>query len=101
MNAHKNPRIRPTCGASKRFWTSPEVVPHRKRRPPVRVSAVTRTWLGRYVAAGAAGLMDNSSRPARSPRPLAPHAAQAIVALQRRSACRRRSPRPWARPKPP
>jgi transposase InsO family protein len=49
------------------------------------VSAVTaRKWLGRYLAAGAAGLMDKSSRPACSPRTLAPHVAQAIVELRRR-----------------
>ena len=49
------------------------------------VSAVTaRKWLGRYLAVGAAGLMDKSSRPARSPRTLAPHVAQAIVELRRR-----------------
>ena len=49
------------------------------------VSAVTaRKWLGRYLAAGAAGLMDKSSRPARSPRTLAPHVAQAIVEVRRR-----------------
>ena len=48
------------------------------------VSAVTaRKWLGRYLAAGAAGLCDKSSRPACSPRAIAPANALAIVALRR------------------
>ena len=48
------------------------------------VSAVTaRKWLGRYLAEGAAGLCDKSSRPARSPRAIAPATALAIVELRR------------------
>ena len=48
------------------------------------VSAVTaRKWLGRYLAAGAAGLCDKSSRPACSPRAIAPATALAIVELRR------------------
>lgn len=49
------------------------------------VSAVTaRKWLGRYLAAGAAGLLDKSSRPQRSPRAIEPHVALAIVELRRK-----------------
>lgn len=49
------------------------------------VSAVTaRKWLGRYLAGGAAGLLDKSSKPERSPRSIAPHVALAIVELRRR-----------------
>lgn len=49
------------------------------------VSAVTgRKWLGRYLADGAAGLLDKSSRPDKSPRAIAPHVALAIVELRRK-----------------
>ena len=49
------------------------------------VSAVTaRKWLGRYLANGAAGLLDKSSRPEKSPRAIEPHAALAIVELRRK-----------------
>ena len=48
------------------------------------VSAVTaRKWLGRYLAAGAAGLCDKSSRPACSPRAISGATALAIVELRR------------------
>ncbi len=43
-----------------------------------------RKWLGRYLALGEVGLADRSSRPARSPRALAPAAALAIVELRQR-----------------
>ena len=49
------------------------------------VSPVTaRKWLGRYLADGAAGLLDKSSRPARSPRSISDGAALAIVELRRK-----------------
>jgi transposase len=49
------------------------------------VSAVTaRKWLGRYLADGASGLMDKSSRPARSPRSIDPSVALTIVELRRK-----------------
>jgi transposase InsO family protein len=49
------------------------------------VSAVTaRKWLGRYLADGAAGLLDKSSRPARSPRQIDPGVALVIVELRRK-----------------
>jgi len=49
------------------------------------VSAVTaRKWLGRYLADGAAGLLDKSSRPEKSPRAIAEHVALAIVELRRK-----------------
>jgi transposase-like protein len=48
------------------------------------VSAVTaRKWLGRYLAEGAAGPLDKSSRPERSPRAIALGVALAIVELRR------------------
>lgn len=49
------------------------------------VSSVTaRKWLGRYLAEGAGGLCDKSSRPACSPRAIAPGVALAIVELRRK-----------------
>jgi transposase InsO family protein len=49
------------------------------------VSAVTaRKWLGRYLAEGAAGLLDKTSRPAKSPRAIEPGVALAIVELRRK-----------------
>ncbi|HKI65454.1 MAG TPA: IS481 family transposase [Burkholderiales bacterium] len=43
-----------------------------------------RKWLGRYLAEGAAGVQDRSSRPKYSPRAIAPAKALAIVELRRR-----------------
>ncbi len=49
------------------------------------VSAVTaRKWLGRFLSAGPAGLLDKSSRPEKSPRAIEPQVALAIVELRRR-----------------
>lgn len=49
------------------------------------VSVVTaRKWLARYLADGAAGLLDKSSRPQRSPRSIEPSVALAIVELRRK-----------------
>jgi transposase InsO family protein len=43
-----------------------------------------RKWLGRYLAQGAAGLADRSSRPALSPRAISHNKALAIVELRRK-----------------
>ena len=49
------------------------------------VSAVTaRKWLGRYLADGAMGLLDKSSRPEISPRAIEPSVALTIVELRRK-----------------
>ena len=49
------------------------------------VSAPTAyKWLGRYLAQGEQGLADRSSRPASSPRSIAPSKALAIVELRKR-----------------
>lgn len=49
------------------------------------VSAPTaRKWFGRYLASGEAGLVDASSRPARSPRAIDASKALLIVELRRR-----------------
>jgi len=49
------------------------------------VSSVTaRKWLGRYLIDGAEGLLDKSSKPAKSPRTIDPAVALAIVELRRK-----------------
>ena len=49
------------------------------------VSAVTaRKWLARFLAGGAEALLDKSSRPARTPRSIAPSVALTIVELRRK-----------------
>ena len=47
-------------------------------------AATARKWHGRFLAAGEPGLVDASSRPARSPRAIAPAKALLIVELRRR-----------------
>jgi transposase InsO family protein len=47
-------------------------------------SATARKWLARYLADGAQGLLDKSSRPAKSPRAIEPRVALAIVELRRK-----------------
>jgi transposase len=64
------------------------------------VSAVTaRKWLGRYLVDGAEGLLDKSSRPAKSPRD--PGVALAIIELRRKLFLQAASPRTWASPRRP
>jgi len=46
-------------------------------------AATARKWLGRYLASGQAALVDASSRPACSPRAIAPAKALLIVELRR------------------
>lgn len=49
------------------------------------VSAVTtRKWLARFLTDGVAGLVNKSSRPAKSPRAIRPNVALAIVELRRK-----------------
>jgi len=49
-----------------------------------RVSPKTVSkWVARYLACGAAGLLDHSSRPHRSPRRLASNLAERVVELRR------------------
>ena len=49
------------------------------------VSAVTaRKWLGRFLASGADGLLDKSSRPEKSPRAIESQVALTIVELRRK-----------------
>ena len=46
--------------------------------------ATARKWHGRYLAGGAAGLLDRTSRPARSPRAISPALARTIIELRRK-----------------
>lgn len=48
------------------------------------VSATARKWLGRFLAGGESNLRDSSSRPAVSPRSIAPAKALAIIELRRK-----------------
>jgi len=57
------------------------------------VSTLTaHKWRGLYQMDGAQGLLDKSSRPAQSPRAIAPEVAQTIVELRRKCSCRIESP---------
>ncbi len=85
MDAHKNARLT----YLRRIEMVHEIteqavgVSQAARRAGV-TAATTRKWLGRYLAGGAAALVDASSRPARSPRTIAPATALAIVELRHR-----------------
>lgn len=46
-------------------------------------AATARKWHARYLAGGAEQLLDQSSRPARSPRSIDPRVAAVIVELRR------------------
>jgi transposase InsO family protein len=85
MNTHKNARLT----YARRIEMVKEIVENRltlcAAAAAHSVSAPTaRKWLGRYLAAGEAGLTDRSSRPTCSPRAIAPGKALAIVELRRR-----------------
>ena len=85
MNTHKNARLT----YLRRLEMVQEILegglPASEAAAKHGVSAVTaRKWLGRYLADGAAGLLDKSSRPDKSPRAIAPHVALAIVELRRK-----------------
>lgn len=83
MNTHKNARL-----TYARRMELVEDVTKRGLSPSSAalahgVSAPTaRKWLGRYLAQGVAGLADRSSRPAVSPRAIAPSKAVAVVELR-------------------
>jgi len=85
MNTHKNARLT----YLRRLEMVQDIVEAGFSAPEAAekhgVSAVTaRKWLGRYLADGAAGLLDKSSRPEKSPRAIEPHVALAIVELRRK-----------------
>jgi transposase-like protein len=83
MNIHKNARlslarrIELVQDISVRGLSVTEAAAQHGVTPPT-----ARKWLGRYLAAGEAGLLDVSSRPAVSPRAIAPAKALVIVELR-------------------
>ncbi len=83
MNVHKNARL-----TYARRMELVNDITERGFSPPAAAQGVTaataRKWLGRYLAQGQAGLHDRSSRPAVSPRTIAPGKALAIVELRRK-----------------
>lgn len=81
--------VAPTTGSSSTGWATAWTVAKRCRiGQAARACGVTpatvRKWLGRFLAQGAAGLADVSSRPSVSPRMMAPAKALAIVELRRK-----------------
>ena len=85
MNIHKNARLT----FARRLEMVEDVVTRKLTLSAVAaahgVSVPTvRKWVGRYLASGAAGLADASSRPRLSPRSIAPTTAVTIVELRRR-----------------
>ena len=85
MNIHKNARLT----FARRLEMIQDVLERKLSRAAAaaqhHVSEPTvRKWVGRYLAQGERGLRDASSRPAVSPRAIAPQTALAIVELRRR-----------------
>ncbi len=85
MNTHKNARLT----YARRIEMVQDIV--ERGLTPCEAAAAhgvsgptARKWLGRYLAVGESGLADRSSRPAHSPRSIAPGKALAIVELRRR-----------------
>src|SRR5690606_41461864 len=82
MNIHKHARLT----FARRLEMVQDLVAMRCRiSQAARLYGVTpatvRKWLGRFLAQGAAGLADASSRPSVSPRAIAPAKTLAIVQL--------------------
>jgi transposase InsO family protein len=85
MNTHKNARLT----FIRRLEMVQEVT--RQHLPIAAVArsygvteGTVRKWLGRFLAEGAKGLMDRSSRPSVSPRAIAPAKALTIVELRKK-----------------
>ncbi|TSE32491.1 IS481 family transposase [Tepidimonas charontis] len=85
MNTHKNARLT----FARRLQMVQEMTQHGLKacEAASRHGVTPRTarkWLGRYLAEGASGLTDASSRPKRSPRAIEPSKALLIVELRQR-----------------
>lgn len=85
MNHHKNARLT----FNRRLEMVMDITlcgtPQTEAAASAGVSLTTaRKWLGRFLAGGVGALADCSSRPAQSPRSIAPGTALAIVELRRR-----------------
>jgi transposase InsO family protein len=84
MNTHKNARLT----FARRLEMVQDIIERGLSQSAAAqvhgVSLTTvRKWLGRYLVYGATGLGDRSSRPAQSPRAIAPNTGLAIVHLRR------------------
>jgi transposase InsO family protein len=85
MNSHKNARLtyarrlEMVHDITERGLSVPQAAAAHGVTPPT-----ARKWLGRYLALGESGLCDASSRPASSPRAIAPSQALAIVELRQK-----------------
>lgn len=85
MNTHKNARLTYLRRLEMVQEMTSQAIPVAQAAANAGVSTVTaRKWLGRYLAQGSLGLLDKSSRPARSPKAIEPHVALAIVELRRK-----------------
>ena len=85
MNTHKNARLTYLRRVEMVQDITERGLPASKAAANHGVSAVTaRKWHARYLAGGAAALLDKSSRPALSPRSIEPGLAMTIVELRRK-----------------
>ena len=85
MNHHKNARLTFARRLQMvRQMTDGHLTPAAAAAAAGVSEPTARKWPGRYRAGGEAALADASSRPARSPRAIAPAKALAIVELRRR-----------------
>jgi transposase InsO family protein len=84
MNIHKNARLT----FARRLEMVHDILQRGRSQSAAALSygvsiPTVRKWLGRYLAQGEVALADRSSRPALSPRAIAPATALAIVELRR------------------
>jgi transposase InsO family protein len=85
MNTHKNARLTYARRLEMVLQMTNEGLTPCAAAAAQGVSPATASkWLGRYLAAGEPGLCDRSSKPALSPRQIAPGKALAIVELRRK-----------------
>ncbi len=85
MNVHKNARLTVVRRMEMvRSILDRELTPAEAAAEAGVSESTARKWLGRYLSEGAAGMRDRSSRPALSPRKIAPGKALAILELRRR-----------------
>jgi len=85
MNTHKHARLT----FIRRLEMVQQLIAKQLSAPEAAVvygvtAPTVRKWQGRFLAQGQAGLADASSRPAVSPRAIAPAKALAIVELRRK-----------------
>lgn len=85
MNSHKNARLTFARRMEMiRQMTQGGLTPGAAAAAQGVSAPTARKWLGRFLAQGAAGLIERSSRPQRSPKAIGAHTALAMVELRRR-----------------